>query len=408
MSALPLPQQIEIRAWRVGAVQAVLLWLGTSIFLSAILLPAVALDKDTHGFGRDEAVGVLVICFALCMAAMVGVYLVHRERTARSYLRLDPEVVSWQWPPAPPVALRYEDLWVAQREGRGRRERLVLRARGQGAGIDVRVRDFVNPKLVDPVLSTIQERIRSLPNGALLHEEISKRQVLAVIAGKNLVATYMILVVLVLVFLVELATGALQDPSRMLALGANSAERVADGELFRLATANLLHRGMGHLVMNAAILLFMGLMLEPLLGPGRFLTIFLASSLAGTAASALLAQHSTAMGASMGISGLIAAYAVLLKRRPEQLPVAPRKSDWIHLGTLVFLLALPRPEVDNIGHLGGLAAGLLLMLASLGQADLVELRTRHRLAFRLAAGALIAVFLASAAMVVQQWPSVSP
>lgn len=404
MSPLRLPQQIEIRTWRVGAGQAVLLWLGTSIFLAAILLPLVAIDEDTHGLRREEALVVLGICFVLCMAAMVGVYQVHRERTPYSYLRLGPDVVSWQWPPGPTIELRYEDLWVAQREGRGRGERLVLRPRGKGAGIDLRVRDFVDPSLAGPVLDTVLERIRELPKGDVLHEEVSQRRTLATLTEKSSLATYLIAVVLVLVFLLERAAGALQEPSRLLALGANSAERVADGELFRLATANLLHVDLHHLALNVVILIVIGAQLEPLVGAGRFLTIFLASALAGAAASALLAQNALSVGASTGTSGLIGAYAVLLKLRPEQLPLPPEKSDWIRLAGSFLLLALPLPNVENDGHIVSLAAGLLLMLASIGNSDLVELQNRHRLFFRISAGLLLAVFLASAAVVVQQSP----
>ena len=52
--------------------------------------------------------------------------------------------------------------------------------------------------------------------------------------------------------------------------------------------------------------------------------------------------------------------------------------------------------------MGGLAAGLLLMFAALWKSDLVEIQSRHRLLSRVAAGVLIAVFLASAAMVTGQ------
>jgi rhomboid protease GluP len=233
----------------------------------------------------------------------------------------------------------------------------------------------------------------------VLQEEISKRRALAALTNRRPVATWCMTVVLVLVFFVEVATGALQEPSRLLALGANSAERVADGELFRLATANLLHGSLSHLMMNAAVLLGFGALIEPLVGSARFLTIFLASSLAGAAASALLAQHAISVGASTGISGLLGAYAVILKLRPEQLPIAPAKGDWIRLVAAFALPPLLIPKVDNAGHMGGLAAGLLLMFAALWKSDLVELQRRHRLFSRVAAGVLIVLFLASAAVI---------
>jgi rhomboid protease GluP len=392
-------QQIEIRAWRVGPGKAVLLWLGTSIFLSAILLPLMAMDEDIRQFEREEVLVGLGFSLIICLVAVAGVYQALRERAPCSYLRLEPDVVSWQWPPASAVEIRYENLWVAQCEGRGRGERLVLRPRGTGAGIQVRVRDLSEPALVEPILDSILERVRALPEGLVLQEEISKRRALAALTNRRPVATWCMTVVLVLVFFVEVATGALQEPSRLLALGANSAERVADGELFRLATANLLHGSLSHLMMNAAVLLGFGALIEPLVGSARFLTIFLASSLAGAAASALLAQHAISVGASTGISGLLGAYAVILKLRPEQLPIAPAKGDWIRLVAAFALPPLLIPKVDNAGHMGGLAAGLLLMFAALWKSDLVELQRRHRLFSRVAAGVLIVLFLASAAVI---------
>lgn len=402
MSTPALSQPIEVRPWRLRGGKAVLLWLGCFLFLAAILVPLVASDEDTHYFGWDEALGVLGACFVLSLATVGGAYLTHRERPDTSYLRLEPDAVTWHWPPVPPVGVPYGELWSAQREGRGRNERLILRTRQKGS-IDLRIRDFSDPALVDPLLEDILERVRALPDGPRLYEEISKRRALAALTQRPIL-TICIMAVLVLVFLLEVAAGAFEDdPARILALGANSAERVADGELFRLATANLLHGSPGHLLMNIVVLFAMGALLEPLLGRSRFLLIFLGSCLGGAAASALVAQHSLSVGASTGISGVIGAYAVIRKRWPNLLPYPPSRGDWIRLAWAFVFPALVIRNVDNAGHLGGLAAGVLLMLASSWKSDLLELRNRHRLASRVAAGVLLAVFLASSAMVARQF-----
>jgi len=55
-------------------------------------------------------------------------------------------------------------------------------------------------------------------------------------------------------------------------------------------------------------------------------------------------------------------------------------------------------QVDHLGHLGGFAAGCLLMLPALRETDLSRLRLRHRWLYRLAACLLVAVFLVACAM----------
>lgn len=383
-----------------GPVKTFLTWLGITLVFSAMWF--FLFSQESLSFDDKEAV-VWIAVFAVVFGTAVTALMFHfdRSRFAWSYLSLEPHAVRWYWPPSI-TELPYDDLWTAHREGRGRGERIVMRGRTTKPVIQLSIQNVWSPASVEPLLASISARVRELPDGARLHEEMAARRVVAALMSRRATATICIAAVLVLVFGVEVAFGVFKDPARLLALGANSAERVADGELFRLATANLLHAGLWHLLANVFVLVSLGAMFEGLLGAGKFLSIFLTAALAGAAASAVIAQHEISVGASTGIAGLLGMYAVILWRLPHQLPMPTSKWDWFNLAYAFIFPALIYHNIDHAGHAGGFVAGVLLMLAFTWKTDLLELHSRHRLLSRLTACLLVAIFLAAATVVFQQ------
>jgi membrane associated rhomboid family serine protease len=383
-----------------GPVRTFLTWLGITLLFSIMWF--VLFSQENLRLDDKEAV-VWIAVFAVVCGTIVSymMFKYDRSRFAWSYLSLEPHAIRWYWPPVM-TELPYGDLWAAHREGRGRSERLVMRGRTGKQVIQLSIRNTWNAASIEPLLASISERVKELPDGARLLDEMAVRRAVAALMSRRATATLCLAAILVLIFGVEVAAGALRDPARILALGANSAERVADGELFRLATANLLHAGLWHLAANVLVLVSLGAMYEPLLGAGKFLSIFLISALAGAAASSMIAQHEIAVGASTGIAGLLGAYAVILWRRPHQLPMPTSKWDWLNLAYAFILPALIYRNIDHAGHLGGFVAGVLLMSAFLWRTDLLELHIRYRLLSRLTAGFLIVLFLTAAAIVFQQ------
>ncbi len=274
----------------------------------AMLLMATLIAQDK---GPDE------IGWIFAFSALFGILLVFltvsfdRQRRPPSVLRIGPDHICWT-AMGREVELPYEDLWVAHKVGRGHQEQLVLKSRLK-APIAIRTAHLPEPRMADSALEAIRERIGLLPEGPQKLDGIAARQTLAerVASGRKTV-TLAVSVLLGLVFLAEFATGELADPFRLWAFGANSFPLVKDGELFRLATANVLHGSVIHFLFNAMALVSLGWFLEPLLGAGRFLSVLLVSALAGAAGSAFLGHHALALGASTGIAGLIATYVVIL------------------------------------------------------------------------------------------------
>ncbi|RYY74666.1 MAG: rhomboid family intramembrane serine protease, partial [Comamonadaceae bacterium] len=102
--------------------------------------------------------------------------------------------------------------------------------------------------------------------------------------------------------------------------GANSAWAVAhDHEYWRLLTAAFLHAGLIHLGMNMLGLWGAGQLLNRLYGNAQFLLVYLASALAGSAASLhFSAQTAVSVGASGAVFGVLGAVLVAAHRHREQ------------------------------------------------------------------------------------------
>jgi len=82
-------------------------------------------------------------------------------------------------------------------------------------------------------------------------------------------------------------------------------------EPWRLLTVLLVHGGFIHLGLNMLALWMLGQILEPMLGRGRYLALYLISGLAGSVAVALIAPGNPTVGASGAIFGLMAALLII-------------------------------------------------------------------------------------------------
>ncbi|MEH0821977.1 MULTISPECIES: rhomboid family intramembrane serine protease [unclassified Micromonospora] len=129
-------------------------------------------------------------------------------------------------------------------------------------------------------------------------------------------------------------------------------EGVATGEWYRLVTAMFLHYGLVHLLLNMWALWVLGRDLEALLGPLRFLTLYLVAGLGGNVAAYLFSDpDAPTAGASTAIFGLFAAVFVIMRRLGRDTSaIVP-----ILVINLIFTFTVPNISVP--GHLGGLVTG---------------------------------------------------
>jgi rhomboid protease GluP len=181
------------------------------------------------------------------------------------------------------------------------------------------------------------------------------------------VATYVIIAACTAVFILQNLAGGSENPNVLLDFGASYGPYLREGQYWRLVMPMFLHIGWWHLLMNMYALFLLGPLLEQMYGYGRYLFIYVGAGISSSLLS-MLRSHSVAAGASGAIFGLAGAILIAGYLHREALPV---RIGWafrrgrLGLSLLVFIVVnlvfgYAVPNIDNWGHLGGLAGGALL------------------------------------------------
>jgi membrane associated rhomboid family serine protease len=178
------------------------------------------------------------------------------------------------------------------------------------------------------------------------------------------IATYVILAVNVLVFVLMTLAGGSKNVQVLLSFGASYGPLFRAGEYWRLVMPMFLHIGVAHLATNMFGLVLLGCFLEPLYGYGRFSLIYVLSGMAGSLLSMEASSH-IAAGASGAIFGIAGAMLVTGFLHPETVP--RRWKNVFGIGILLVIvvnLAFGHfvKHIDNWAHLGGLLGGIILAL----------------------------------------------
>lgn len=125
---------------------------------------------------------------------------------------------------------------------------------------------------------------------------------------------------------------------------------------YRLVTSGFLHYGLLHLGFNMFFLYLLGNEMEPMLGRTKFVLLYLASLLGGSAGVLLIdGQNAFTAGASGAVFGLLGAYAVGIWRHGMNVFNT-------QIGSLLMINLFLTFFVRNIsigGHIGGLVAGAI-------------------------------------------------
>ena len=174
--------------------------------------------------------------------------------------------------------------------------------------------------------------------------------------------TYVFLGINVVIFVLLELSGGSQSSQNLVRFGANYAPLVTQGQYWRLLTANFLHIGVLHLLVNSYALFALGREVEALFGYPRFMAVYLLTGISGAIASFMLTQGLSA-GASTSLFGLFGALAVFFYRQRKILGDFGQQR-LIGLGlTLAINVAIgmqPGSRIDNFGHLGGFIGGVIL------------------------------------------------
>ncbi|QEU93094.1 rhomboid family intramembrane serine protease [Streptomyces kanamyceticus] len=134
-----------------------------------------------------------------------------------------------------------------------------------------------------------------------------------------------------------------------------SVEGVAEGQWYRLVTAMFLHSSYMHIAFNMLSLWWIGGPLEAALGRARYLALYAASGIAGSALTYLIAEpNQPSLGASGAIFGLFGATAILMRRlNYDMRPV-------IALLVLNLIFTFGWSNIAWQAHIGGLVGGVVV------------------------------------------------
>jgi len=175
-------------------------------------------------------------------------------------------------------------------------------------------------------------------------------------------ATFALIAINAVVFLVEIAAGAgglNGSGSSVIADFGLFGPSVADGEWYRLLTCGFLHAGLIHIAFNMFALYVLGQLLEPAIGTPRFLALYFASLFAGSFGALLLSPNELTVGASGAVFGIFGAAFVIARGRGMN--AIASEIGFVLLLNLALTFGISGISIG--GHLGGLAGGLLCALA---------------------------------------------
>jgi len=179
------------------------------------------------------------------------------------------------------------------------------------------------------------------------------------------VATLTLIGLCIIVFILETLAGGSKNTGVLLNFGASYAPYFHRGELWRLVMPMFLHIGWFHLTVNMAALYLLGPILERIYGYARFSVIYVGAGITGSWLSMRMTNN-VAAGASGAIMGIAGAMLVVGWLYPEVVPWRwKRIFGWgmVLLIGLNYAIGLSMPNViDNWGHTGGLAGGIVLAL----------------------------------------------
>lgn len=199
--------------------------------------------------------------------------------------------------------------------------------------------------------------------------------------------TWFLLAVTLAIFIAETLAGGSQNVAVLINFGAKTNNLVRTGEWWRLITPIFLHIGIFHIFMNGFTLLYVGQILEPMIGHWRFFILYMLSGVMGNLASfAFGADAALSAGASTSLFGLFGAFLALGLIYRENRFMAELGKSFLGLIVVNLLMDLTMSGIDIWGHVGGAVGGILLGYA-LGLPGI----KRPKMIFRILAIAIVVV-----------------
>ena len=192
-------------------------------------------------------------------------------------------------------------------------------------------------------------------------EEINKAMNLN---NGNMYATYAIIAINVLIFILMVLDGAgLITPNGIVHLkwGSNFNILTQSGDWWRLITCVFIHFGIIHLALNMYALFSVGVYLEPMLGKAKYIAAYLCTGVLASLASLWWHTEGTnSAGASGAVFGMYGLFLALLTSNLIPKSVRQALLQSIVVFVIYNLIYGLKGGVDNAAHIGGLVSGLII------------------------------------------------
>lgn len=184
---------------------------------------------------------------------------------------------------------------------------------------------------------------------------------------KKLAVTPMIIIACVIMFGVTIFVqgfdaikGITRDTA--ISLGATLMPNVKNGEIWRLITHMFLHGDIIHLLMNMYSLYILGTQMETFIGKVKFILVYIISGIVGGMLSLALDGTVPSLGASGAIFGIMGALLYFGYHYRTYLGEAVKRQI-IPVILINLFIGSNINGIDNWAHIGGLAGGVLSMMA---------------------------------------------
>lgn len=152
------------------------------------------------------------------------------------------------------------------------------------------------------------------------------------------------------------------DVAQIIDVYGASAARILQGEVYRAATALMIHADLPHLVGNLAAIALLGTLVCAITGAGVGWLIILLSGISGNLINAFFFQHShLSVGASTAVFGALGFLAAFqFQRKRSSIRRDQRKKAWLPLAGGLALLGFlgTARHADLMAHLFGMLAGI--------------------------------------------------
>jgi rhomboid protease GluP len=169
----------------------------------------------------------------------------------------------------------------------------------------------------------------------------------------------------VLIFLLMVSQGVSfwsPNTGELVDWGANFGPMTTGGELWRLFTCTFIHIGIIHIGFNMWVLSDLGKVVEHLVGPVAFISLYVFSGLCGSLASTWwnpVVVSAGASGAVFGTAGAFGAIILLSRGVLDPSRIAEMKNSIGGFIVYNLLFGFSVPGIDQAAHIGGLLGGAL-------------------------------------------------